>query len=425
MRRAPLLLAAAILCLASAPIIHAQEGNSGSGRLESVSVTGSKKYTSEQIVPATGLRAGQQVTRDDIQKGANALAAYGPFTNIKYRFFTGATGVQIQYEVTDAPAVPVFFDNFPWFTDEQLGAAIKSSVPLFDGTAPDRGTMLDQISNAIAHQLQAQAITANISHDLITLPWNEQHVMRFAADEGAPPIGSVEFTDALAKNDRAIADRIGDLIGKPFSRMAVRTFEFEQVRPIYFAHAFLGVNFGEPAARIESNKVAIRVPIDPGPAFVWNGVTWTGNQAIASSELTKLAQVNLGGPADGMKIQATWEGVRGAYEKIGYLDVALEPVPHLDESTKLASYEVKITEGPQYHMGNLVLTGLSIEGEKRLRSAWKIPPGAVFDDSVYQQFLDTGIKQAFVGLPFHYEKVGRFLDKNPAAGKINVMLDFQ
>ena len=416
----------AVALFASFPsLVRAQGAQSGSSRLESVGVTGSAKFKSDQIAPATGLKRGDQVTRDDIQKGADNLANLGPFANVQYRFSTTSSGVQVQYEVVDAPSVPVLYDNFPWFTDEDLIAAVKSSVHLFDGMAPERGTILDDISNALVRHLQAHGITANVAHELVTLPWNQQKVLRFQAQGATPVIQSVEFTDSLANTARAISDRIGDLVGKPFSRSAVETFEFEQVRPVYLAHSFLRVKFGEPSARVEANKVVVRAPIDIGPAFILNGVTWSGNEPIPLEELTKLLDVVPGGPADGMRIQESWENIRNAFARMGYLDVSLDPIPRFEDAAKRVSYDVKIHEGPQYHMGNLVLTGLSTEGERRIRSAWKIAPGAVFDDGVYEEFVNAGIHQAFAGLPVHYEKIGKFLDKHPADGKIDVMLDFQ
>jgi outer membrane protein assembly factor BamA len=404
---------------------RAQNAQSGSGRLASIRVSGSTKVPSDQVVPVTGLHVGEQVTRDDIQKGADLLANLGLFAKVQYRFATVTSGVEVEYEVADAPTVPVFFDNFPWLSDADLIAGIKTSVHLFDGTAPDHGTILDDISNALARQLQAHAITVNVTHEVVTLRWNEQKVVRLSAEGPIPRVQNVEFGDALASTDHAIADRLPDIVGKPYSRSAIETFEFEQVRPIYLSHAFLQVNFGEPTPHVEANHVVVRAPIDPGPAFVWNGVTWEGNQAISSTDLTKLADVNLGSPADGMKIQGTWESVRNAYARLGYLDMSLDPVPHFDEATKRVSYEAKITEGPQYHMGKLVLSGLSIEGERRIRSGWKIAPGAVFDDSFYREFLENGIKEALAGLPVHYQRIGRYLDKNQTAATIDVMLDFQ
>lgn len=417
--------AAAVLLAISASPSRGQNDQSGSGRLAAIRVSGSRKFRSEQIAPATGLKPGEQVTRDDIQRGADTLANVGPFANVQYRFATTASGVEIQYEVTDAPTVPILFDNFAWFTDEQLIAGIKSSVPLFDGTTPERGTILDDVSNALVRQLQAHGITANVTHALVTLPWNDEKVQQFRVEGPAPTVQSVQFSDSLANTSRAISDRVGDLVGKPFSRSAVQTFEFEQVRPVYLALGFLRVKFGEPSTEINGNKVVVKAPVETGPPFIWNGVEWNGNQAVPPAELTKLIEEVPGGPADGMKIQGSWENVRNAFARLGYLDVRLYPVPDFDEAAKRVKYEVKITEGPQYHMGNLVLTGLSMEGERRIRSAWKIAPGAVFDDGAYQEFIDSGIQQAFAGLPVHYQKIGKFLEKHPADSKIDVMLDFQ
>jgi outer membrane protein assembly factor BamA len=105
--------------------------------------------------------------------------------------------------------------------------------------------------------------------------------------------------------------------------------------------------------------------------------------------------------------------------------VTLLPAPHFDEGANTVSYAVRITEGPQYHMGKLVLTGLSTEGEKRIRAAWKIPTGAVFSRAVYDEFISSGIREAFSGMPFHYEKIGRFLQEDPKSATVDVLIDFQ
>jgi outer membrane protein assembly factor BamA len=404
---------------------RAQSAPSGSGRLAAITVTGSLKFHSDQIAPATGLHVGDQITRDDIQKGANELANLGLFEKVQYRFATVAAGVDLQYEVADAPSIPVFFDSFPWFSDADLIAGIESSVHLFDGTAPDHGAILDEISSALTRVLQSHGITVDVTHEVVTLPWNDRKVVRLRADGAVPTIQSIDFGDALANTNRAIADRLPDLIGKPFSRTAIQNFEYEQIRPVYISHACLHVKFGEPMPHVEANHVVVRAPINSGPQFLWSGVTWNGNQSVSSAELTKLVDVNLGGPADGMKIESTWENVRNAYAHLGYLDLKLDPVPNFDDATKRVAYVVKITEGPQYHMGKLVLTGLSMEGERRIRGAWRIPSGAVFDDSFYREFVENGIKEALAGLPVHYEKIGRYLDKDQPNGKIDVMLDFQ
>jgi outer membrane protein assembly factor BamA len=129
--------------------------------------------------------------------------------------------------------------------------------------------------------------------------------------------------------------------------------------------------------------------------------------------------------ADGNKIAALWNGVQTLYGQRGYLDVKLDPQTQFDDQAARVMYNVTVTEGPQYRMGNLVLSGLSVDGEKRIRAAWGIPANAIFNEKSYEDFLDEGIKKAFAGTPVHYEKIGRFLQENPGTNKVDVLLDFQ
>ena len=401
----------------------------GNGKLESVNITGSAKYHSDQIAAETGLSVGATITKYDLQRGADRLAQLGLFATVQYRFATEDSGVRAEYQVTDAPTLPVLFDNFPWFTDDELIAALKKEIPLFDGTAPQRGSILNEMSNTLELLLGTRSVNSTVSIALTTAPTTDAQVMQFHVEHAGMNIASVEFTDPLAQGDRGVQQRLGDVVGQQFSRTLIELFEFEQVRPVYLSHAFLRVRFGVPVARITGSgagaRVAVTAPVEPGAAFAWNGVVWSGNASIASAILNGIIALKPDDPADGMKLEAMWDAIRDEYTRRGYLDVNLVAAPHFDDSAKRVTYAVSITEGPLYHMGKLVLTGLSLEGERRIRAAWGIAQGAVFNKEIYEQFASTGVKQAFIGLPFHYEKVGRFLQEDPNSGSVDVLLDFQ
>lgn len=402
---------------------------SDSGKLASVKVTGSSRFRSDQIAPATGLKAGATVTKDDLQRGADRLALLGPFAGVHYRYGDSDAGVVVEYQVTDAPAVPVWFDNFPWFTDAELISAIKSAVPLFDGAAPEHGTLLDDISDALQLALASRNVPASVTHSLVTAPGSSEQVQQFRVDGMNLSVGSVDLSDPLARNDRGIQARLSDLADHAYSRTAIELFEFEQIRPAYLAQGFLRVRFNPPSTHLvgsgPSARVAVTIAIEPGPTFAWNGVTWSGNTLILSPELNALITLKPGEPANETKIEPIWESVHDYYARRGYLDATVTPHAQFDDAAKRVSYTATISEGPQYRMGKLVLTGLSIEGERRVRAAWQIQPDAIFDKDVYDEFITSGIKQAFTGLPFHYEKVGRFLQEDPKAGTVDVLLDFQ
>jgi len=424
------MIAILAILLVSIPTSASKAPQSGSERLASITASGSRRYKSPEIAKATGLQSGKTITRDELQLVADRLARLGIFTNVQYKFSSGPGGLAVDFEVSDAPTIPVTFDNFPKFSDDELGTAIKNAVVLFDGTAPENGTILATMSNAIEELIATRGLHATVAHSVVTNPTG--HVQQFRIEGDVLRVAQVEFSDPLAKSDPAIQQGISQIVGKPFSRSVIESFEFEQIRPIYLTHAFLRVKFAPPTARFEGDptkplpdKIYVLASIEPGPAYTWGGVEWTGNSVISTAELDKFVELKTGEVADGVKMEAGWNHATNAYGAQGYLDAKLTPTPHYDDKAARVSYTVSVSEGPQYRMGQLVLTGLSLEGERRIRAAWQIPKDAVFNEGVYDQFVAHGTKEAFSGLPFHYEKIGRFLQKEPQAGTVDVLLDFQ
>ena len=424
------MIAILAILLVAIPTSASRAPQSGSERLASITATGSRRYKSPEIAKATGLQSGKTITRDELQLVADRLARLGIFTNVQYKFSSGPGGLAVDFEVSDAPTIPVTFDNFPKFSDDELGAAIKNAVVLFDGTAPENGTILATVSNAIEELIATRGLHATVAHSVVTSPTGR--VQQFRIEGDVLRVAQVEFSDPLAKSDPAIQQGVSQIVGKPFSRSAIESFEFEQIRPIYLTHAFLRVKFAPPTARFEGDptkplpdKIYVLAPIEPGPAYTWGGVEWTGNSVISTAALDKFVELKAGEVADGVKMEAGWNRATDAYGAQGYLDAKLTPTPHYDDKAARVSYTVSVSEGPQYRMGELVLTGLSLEGERRIRAAWQIPKGAVFNEGVYDEFVAHGTKVAFSGLPFHYERIGRFLQKEPQAGTVDVLLDFQ
>lgn len=378
------------------------------------------------------MKAGAVVDRDAIQGGADKLVALGVFATVNYKFSTTPAGVRLAYDVTDGALAPVVFDNFPWVTDEEIAAAIRQSGALFDGTAPLNGTANDQIASAIASFLDSRSIHARVSHTPATDPATGQQVQQFRADDATLVIDSVTFTDGLAAKDSAIQERLPDLVGKPYSRTLISLFVFEQVRPAYLSQAYLRAQFQPATAKLANGstnplnaKLDVTIPIVPGSRYTWTGIEWVGNSGVKSDELDKLIEMKPGDPVDAARMAKISESVESLYHERGYLDFKMDAKPKYDDQGAHVSFTGAITEGPQYHMGKLVLTGLSTEGERRIRKAWAIAPDAAFDESVYQEFLDHGIKQAFSGLPVHYDHIGHFLQQDPASAKVDVLLDFQ
>ena len=401
------------------------------GKIAEIRATGSKRYAEADIVAACGLKVGDVVGREELQAAANRLANLGPLSSVRYRFTSKGEDLAVEFQVEDAPTVPVWFDNFPWFTDGELTEGIKHAVALFDGTAPQQGAILDTMTDALQQMLASRGVKASVEHALIAAPGSEQMILSFSLAGANLTVSSVQFGDALASESPRLRDRVSDLVGKPYSRIALALFASEQVQPVYLEKGYLRARIGPPSARFTGSPTSTAppnlvayFPIEPGPVYHWAGIEWVGNPANKAT-LDALVPLKPGDAADGVLIEGLWKRVEDEYGKYGYLDAKVTAQPLFDDAAKTISYRVVIAAGVAYHMADLVITGLSVPAEQKVREAWRIPRGQIFDSVYFDEFLATGLKQAFGDYPVHYDKVGHLLRTHPETATVDVLLDFQ
>jgi outer membrane protein assembly factor BamA len=408
---------------------------SPTGAVREIRFDGLKALTEAQAAALSGLQLGQQAGRDDLQAAANTLLQSGLFANVKFNFQTRTDGILLTFHVEEAERLPAYFDNFPWFADSELNDAIHAKLPFYNGTLPGAGGVVDQAADAIAAFLVTHGLQAAVEHQVLANPVGEGSVQEFHIEGGSLQIASVQFSDAALNSSKLVQQHLAEILGKPYSRMTIDIFLTEQVRPIFLREGRLRVKLGPPEVRLTQNpnqklpeKIPVYVPVEPGEIYRWKGVEWKGNSALSSITLTGDLALIAGEPVDGMNLDAGWDRVRERYAHLGYLDAKVEPDMAYDDRTHTLSCSVRIEEGSPYHFGALNITGLSTSAERRLRDAWTIPQGAVFDKLIYEQFLSAlqaHPSPIFKDLPLHYEHVGHWLQTDAAKFTVDVLLDFQ
>jgi outer membrane protein assembly factor BamA len=436
------IFAAALFVLCSGIGAHAQSPGqdpapspSKTAKIAAITVTGTQKFPTDQIITASGLKPGDVVTAVQIQGAADRLSALGIFSAVNYRFSSKGDAISLEFQVQDAPTYPLSFDNFPWFTEEEIAQAIRQQVGLFTGEAPESGTMLDDISYVVEKLLDARKIKGNVTHQLVGQAVGDGMMMQFHVDVPGLRIQSLQFGDSLATDSQRLKDRVSDIKGQPYSLFAIEMFENEQMRPIYASKGYLRAKIGPPQPKLTTDATDptnsgadVLIPVSPGPVYKWNGVSWQGNTAIGTTNLDGAVEIKSGDPVDGMKIEALWQTIESAYGSHGYLDAKLDPQPQFDDAAHRVSYRVAIVEGPQYRMGEMVVTGLSLDAEKRLRQVWLIAPGAIFDNGYFERLtkeLARPTAEIFGEMPVHYTQFGHFLRPDADKHTVDVLLDFK
>jgi outer membrane protein insertion porin family len=394
-----------------------------------------KSLSESQIAALSRLEIGAQVARADLQSAADSLVQTGLFAKVSYNFQTRADGVTVTFHVAESPRLPAYFDNIPWFSDAELGDAIRKKLAFFDGTLPAVGGVVDQAGDAISEFLSAHGLHIAIEHQVQANPLGDGNVQSFQIAGATLQIAKLEFGDPALSSSPVIRAHLSEVIGKPYSRLTIELFISEQVRPVYLQKGFLRAKLGPPEVRLTGNpnqklpeQIPVFVPVVPGPVYRWKGEQWSGNNALSTFTLSALLGLKAGDVADGMAIEAAWDRVREEYGQRGYLDAKLDPVPSFDDQAHTVSYNAKIEEAKQYHFGALVLTGISAAGEHRIREAWPIPAGEIFDKTKYEEYLiklQTHPERIFGDLPIHYDTVGHWLQTDADKGTVDVLLDFK
>jgi outer membrane protein assembly factor BamA len=437
-KRIFLACAAVQFLLFAALVVHAQTpaaNSPPSSTIASLKITGAQKFPAEQIIAASGLKPGDVVTAAQIQDATNRLSALGIFSAVNFRYTAKGAAINLEFQVQEAPTYPISFDNFPWFTSAEIGNAIRNQVGLFTGEAPGDGTMIDEMTAVIENLLSSQKIKGSVAHQLVAAAVGDGMVMQFRVEGVQLRVQSLQFGDPLAANSERLKDRVPDIKGQPYSLFAAEVFENEQIRPLYASQGFLHAQIGPPQTHLipdvndpKESAVDLSIPISPGPVYSWKGVSWQGNTAVPSPSLDGTVELKPGDIADGMKIEDQWQKIESYYGRHGYLDMKLNPEAQFDETAHQISYRVTISEGSQYRMGDMVITGLSLDAEKRLRQAWQIAPGQIFDDGYYEsrmKLLSKPSREIFGELPIHYNEFGHLLRPDTAHHTVDVLLDFK
>ncbi len=431
MMRFCLLLPLAFVSFLALPnLLHAQTAN-----LKEIQVDGLQKLSQRQVVALSGLTLGAQVGRKELQDAADVLVRSGMFAKVTYNFSTHNNDLTLMFHLQENGYIPVSYDNFPWYADSELNEAIRKDLPFYDGTLPEAGEVVEHAANSLKTFFAEHGGNVQIEHDVLVNPLAEGNILQFREEGIAPQIATVEFSDAHLKESLAVQQHLPEILGKPYSRMAIDIFLAEAIRPVYQEDGYLRAKIGPAEVRLSGNPnqklpeaIPVYVPCGPGAVYHWKGTEWSGNQAISTITLGATLGLKPGDKADGMGIEAGWDRIREEYGQRGYMEAKLTPVATYDDQAHTVSYAVAITEGQVFHFNQMTITGMSLAGERMIRDAWPMKQGDVFDKKMFEQFLnrlELHRATVFKDLPIHYDTVGHWLQDDAAKGTVDVLLDFK
>ena len=364
------------------------------GRLEFV---GLKRLTRDQVTAMSGLKIGQVIDANILDAAAGELLKTGLFRRLSYRVHNAGNQAIVTFQVEEsAVSLPVVFENFVWFSDEEILAAIHKDVLFFNGTSPASGETPDKIAAALQRLLTEKHIAGQV--DYMPYVSKDKQELLFTVKGARIPICSLHFPGASAVPEADLIRASQPLFKADYSQKDTATFVPLNLLQLYRRGGFLKAEFQPPSATwvtsgLCSGGVNVTIPVTEGTSYRWAKSVWDGNDKLAVEDLATALGMNPGDLADGVKIDNGLKNVAKAYGSRGFLNPTIEASPEFDDAASLVTYRFKINEGQRYFMGNLIVSGLPAAEADELKSRWTLGTNAVFDESYIDQFRQGALRE--------------------------------
>lgn len=351
-------------------------------------VTGSSRYSQEDLARATGLKANSQVTLEDLQQAGSRLGNCGAFSSVQFQYKPagGSDSVQADFQVKDADKfLPAVFDNVIWSSDAELQRALHDEVPLFNGSLPLSGTLPDDLKAALSRVQASKGLPADVSYMLAGELGQPPSVYRFKIENANLKIRDFRFSGAGHLPPGALAEAVAAARGTDYLRTDAAKMLSASLLPLYRDRGYLQAAIGEVRASLEDGGVVIAASITEGAQYRLAGFTWSGNTVVSSADLSRLITMKPGEPVNSGKLRYDLAQARKLFLKFGREAATITPVATFSADT--VSYVFSVKEGELYRMGELEIEGFDADTTSKLRANWKLAPGAPYDNTYLVQFL--------------------------------------
>jgi outer membrane protein insertion porin family len=355
-------------------------------------VKGVNHLKEDAVIAASGLKVGQFAGESEFKQALRKLGDTGVFTDLTYTYQYSSAGCHVELQVAENDKlVPIMFDNFVWFSDDELLNLLRARVRLFDGRLPMAGNLADQVEDALNAILSERKIPGKADY------W------RSAAMDG--PIDSyiykvnslpievrdMSFPGAAESEIPALQSVAKQLAGQEYLRTKMRAQEKVNFLPVYLARGYLKASFSDAEAKIAADGpptlVDVTFPVVPGQQYRLTGIAWRGNAVFSDGQLQQLIHLKNGDPANAIELGNDLDEVHKLYGTKGYLFARADASPEMDDAQSTVHYQISVTEGDLYRMGELQIDGMDADGAKKIFEQWQLKKGDPYDNGYLQRFF--------------------------------------
>ncbi len=363
-------------------------------RALAVRFQGASQYTQQELMTAAGFKPGAPVNVREGKAHAKQLSDTGLFDEVKFT----ADSKGMLFTLTPASQLyPMHVDNVPVVPGKELDAKVRERLPLYRGQVPASGSMVDGICRMFEEMLSARGIKATVKA-AVTSGLGPQKItaMNFTVASPAVHIGHIEVTGVSPAMQAKAGLLVSGQTGNDFDTENTGAGLKHAFVDLYQdqGYAAVGVDVAEadpPVVSGTSIEIPFMVTIKEGGIYKLGTIDFPASSLVARADVEKIVSKYPAGA--GRPLDLFLLAVRDAYHAKGYLDCSVIPHGSFNESTRIVNYSLEITPGAQYRLASVKFDGAPDAMAAKLKLAWKMAPGAVFDESYLPSFVALAQKK--------------------------------
>src|SRR5438552_2907160 len=222
-----------LLVLCSGVSAQAPGKSKLSYKLLSIHVNGLDHFKEDQVIAASGLKIGQFAGEPEFQQAARKLGETGLFSNLTYAYQYSSAGCNLDLQVAENEKLaPLLFDNFVWFSDDELISLLHARLPLFEGRLPLGGSLGDQVAQTLNSILAERKISCETEY----VPFGPLNgpIESFIYKVNFHPVlvHKVEFPGAAPAEVPALEAAAHPLSGQDYLRSKMRVQQSRNFLPV-------------------------------------------------------------------------------------------------------------------------------------------------------------------------------------------------
>jgi outer membrane protein assembly factor BamA len=378
----------ALLLLCSLPLLAQKKMPPQAIRFQ-----GAPQYAQQELLAAAGLKSGTRLNSGEVKARAKQLNDTGLFKEVK---FTLDSKTLLFTLTPSSQLFPMHLENVPLTPGKELDTRLQQRFPLYRSLLPSSGTMVDGICRIIEEMLAGKGVKATVKAALTSgLGPQKLTAVNFTVSP-AVHIGRVQLAGVSPAMQAKASLLASGQTGNDFDTENTAAGLQHAFEDLYQdqGYAAVRVNVAQVDPFIVSDRsvdIPFTVTISEGGIYRLGTIELPASALVARADIEK--KVAKYPPGSGRPLDLFLLAVRDAYNTRGYLDCSIALHPSFNEVTRIVNYSLDIAPGSQYRLASIKFDGAPDAMAGRLKLAWKMAPGDVFDESYLSSFAALAQKK--------------------------------